>query len=51
MYINAENMNHQCSSSAEVTAADSRRFKPAETKEGGREGRGHEREEEKKKEG
>ncbi len=42
-------MNHQCSSSAEVTAADSRRFEPAESKEAGREGRGHEREEKREK--
>lgn len=31
MHINAENMKHRCSSSAEATA-DSHRFEPAETK-------------------
>lgn len=47
MYNNAENVNHQCSSSAEVAAAYFHRFEPAETKEGGR-GRGQERKREKK---
>lgn len=44
MYINVENVNRCCSSSAEVTAADSHCLEPAETKGGGR-GGGHERKE------